>query len=401
MRYMKKAVLVIFLSICTALCLCSCETAPKTSKKNYVTIGRICPMTGEFAEYAEGTLETEKAAVEELNQSGGIFIDALEKKLMVRYLLRDSGSTERGAKEAALQLVEEENVDVIIVSHSDSTVLPVAEICEEKQVPCFCVDADETLWEAQGKHTYSFLVSAGTQEQMDAFLPIWQEKGITSLVILTDQDSSENSFAGKTLKYCAENRITAKEVQLSDDYVKALRDAKADALLCVLDTDDYLNAKRMIHDAGLEMKSSMLVNEHLYYDALEKDPLSSAFDQTYTAEAWAPSFSFTSSLTKQDGKDLADWWNSEYITPCPESLGYKHGIVEVTVETLKRAMAVDADSIVKAAEELNLDTVLGTVHFDQDHFAAVSCVASQWIYEPHSVDKSKWSQILVIEDTDN
>lgn len=105
MRYMKKAVLIIFLSICTALCLCSCESAPKTSKKNYVTIGRICPMTGEFAEYAEGTLETEKAAVEELNQNGGIFIDALEKKLMVRYLLRDSGSTERGAKEAALQLI--------------------------------------------------------------------------------------------------------------------------------------------------------------------------------------------------------------------------------------------------------------------------------------------------------
>lgn len=400
MRDMKKALLVIFISICAALCLCSCASAPKKSKKNYVTIGRICPMTGEFAEYAEGTLEAEKAAVEELNQSGGIFIDALEKKLMVRYLLRDSGSTEKGAEEAALQLIEEENVDLIIVTHSDSTVLPVAKICEEKQVPCFCADADETLWVSQGKHAYSFLISAGVEDQMNAFLPVWKEKAITSLVILTDQEPSEEGFVEKAVKYCATNRITAKAVYLSEDYVKALQDAKADALLCVLDTDDYLSAVQKIRDAGVELKSSMLVNGHLYYDALDKNPLSSVFDQTYTAEAWTPSFSSTSSLTKQSGKDLLDWWNSEYITPCPESLGYKHGIVELTVEALKRAMAVDADAIIKAAEELNLDTVLGTIHFDQNHFASISCVASQWVYEPHSVDKSKWSQVLAIEDTE-
>lgn len=397
---MKKAALVIFLSIITAFCLCSCASAPKKSLKNYVTIGRICPMTGEYAEYAEGTLEAERAAVEELNQSGGIFIDALEKKLMVRYLLRDSGSTEKGAKDAALELIEEENVDLIIVTHTDSTVLPVAEVCEEKQVPCFCADADENLWTKMGKHKYSFLISAGTKEQLDAFLPIWQEKASTSLVILTDMNTSESGFVEKTVKYCANNRITVSEANLSDDYVTALQNAKADALLCVLDTDAYLNAVRRISDAGLVIKSYMLVNEHLYYAALEKDPLSEAFDQTYTAEVWAPSYSSVSSLTRQDGKALSEWWNSEYITPCPESLGYKHGVVEVAVETLKRAMALDAESVIKAAEELNLDTILGTVHFDQNHFAAVPCMASQWVYEPHSVDKSKWSQILALEDTE-
>lgn len=394
MRYMKKAVFIIFLSVCTVLCLCSCGSVSKTSKKNYVTIGRICPMTGEYAEYAEGTLEAEKAAVEELNENGGIFIDALEKKLMVRYLLRDSGSTEKGAKEAALSLIEEENVDLIIVTHSDSTVLPVVKICEEKHVPCFCADAEENSWLAQGKHTYSFLVSAGTEERLNAFLPIWQEQGITSLAILTDEATTKNAFVEKAVKYCADNRITVKEIFLTEDYVKALQDAKADALLCLLDTDDYISALTKIKNAGLEMKTCMLENGHLYLDALNQDSSSSVFDKTYTAEVWAPSFSGTSSLTGLDGQGMKDWWDSEYITPCPESLGYKHGIVEVAVEALKRAMAIDADAIIQAAEELNLDTVLGHIHFDTDHFNALSCVASQWVYEPHSVDKSKWSQIL-------
>lgn len=358
-------------------------------------------MTGDYAEYAEGTLETEMAAIEELNKNGGIFIDALEKKLMIRYLLRDSGSTEKGAKEAAEQLIEEENADLIIVTHTDSTVLPVAKICEEKHVPCFCADAEETLWLEQGKHKYSFLVSAGMQECMDAFLPIWQEKEITSLGILSDPAASGDSFVEKALKYCAANHITAKGISLTDDYMKALQEAKADALLCLMDTDKYISTMTNMNNAGLEMKAYMLVNEQLYYDALNQDPLSSSFDQTYTPEVWAPAFSGVSSLTGQDGKGMQDWWDSEYITPCPESLGYKHGVVEIVVETLKRAMAVDEDAIIKAAEELNLDTVLGHVHFDKNHFAALSCVASQWVYEPHSVDKSKWSQILVFEDTED
>ena len=400
MSQIKRAVFVIFLCVCTAFCLCSCANASKESKKNYVTIGRICPMTGAYAEYAEGTLGVERAAVDELNQNGGIFIDSLEKKLMVRYLLRDSGSTEEGAAEAARQLIEEENVDLIIVTHTDSTVLPVAKICEEKKVPCFCADAEEGFWLAQGEHKYSFLLSAGNEERLDAFLPIWQENDIASLVILTDQATTKNAFVQKAIKYCAANRLTVKEVSLTENYVNALQEANADALLCLLDTADYIRAMTKISDAGLVLRSSMLVNEHLYYDALNKDSSSSVFDQTYTAEVWAPSYSGTSSLTGLDGPGMKDWWDSEYITPCPEALGYKHGIVEVTVEVLKRAMALDADAIIQSAEELSLDTVLGTVQFDQDHFAALSCVASKWVYEPHSVDKSKWSQALALEDTE-
>lgn len=357
-------------------------------------------MTGDYAEYAEGTLEAERAAVDELNQNGGIFIDALDKKLMIRYLLRDSGSTEEGAAEAARQLIEEENVDLIIVTHTDSTVLPVAKICEEKKVPCFCADAEEGYWLSQGEHKYSFLLSAGNEERLNAFLPIWQENDVTSLVILTDQTTTQNAFVEKAVKYCAANRLTVKEAALSDNYVNTLQEAKADALLCLLDTSEYIKAMTKVRDAGLEMKASMLVNEHLYYEALNKDPSASVFDQTYTAEVWAPSYSSTSSLTGQDGAAMKDWWDSEYITPCPEALGYKHGVVEIAVEVLKRAMALDADAIIQAAQELKADTVLGTVQFDQDHFAALSCAASKWIYEPHSVEKSKWSQELAVEDTE-
>ena len=401
---MKKrailAILIVLILCCTAF-LCSCgKSAKKTSKKNYVTIGRICPMSGEYAEYGYGTLEAEKAAVETLNENGGIFIDALEKKLMVRYLLADSGSTEKGAREAALYLIEEENVDLIIVSHTNSTVDPVAQICEEKQIPCFCCDADMETWLAQGTHQYSFLISAGTESRMDAFLTVWTEKNGTSLALITDESTAAKAFSKEVIPYCAENRITVKEYNFTGDLAKTLKEAKVDGILCYLNTNTYLSVKNELDQAGLDLKVCMLINEHMYQDTLESNPLSSVFHGTYTTVAWAPSFSYQSSLTGQDGAGLKEWWDSEYITPCPESLGYKHGVVEIAVEALKRAMAVDADAIVKAATELNITTVLGPVHFDEEHAVTLPCVAAQWVYDSHSVDISKWSQILTPDNTE-
>ncbi|MBR5931967.1 MAG: ABC transporter substrate-binding protein [Lachnospiraceae bacterium] len=398
---MKKrifsAIAIILLLCCTGI-LCSCsQTAQKTSKKNYVTIGRICPMSGEFAEYGYGTLEAEKAAVKELNENGGIFIDALDKKLMVRYLLADSCSTEEGAKEAAIRLIEEENVDLIIVSHTSSTVDPVSQICEEKKVPCFCCDADMETWLAQGDHTYSFLISAGTMSRLDAFRDVWTETDLTSLGLITDESSAAEAFSKAVISYCANNRITVREYNFTGNLARTLSEAKADGILCYLDTGTYLSLKNDLDEAGVELKCCMLVNEHLYYDALGAASLGSAFDGTYTAVAWGPSFTYQSSLTGQDGAGLKEWWDSEYVAPCPESLGYKHGIVEVAVEALKRAMAIDADSIVKAATELNIETVLGPVHFDEAHAVTLPCAASQWIYDAHSVGISKWSQILTPE----
>ena len=399
----KRAIFIIsiVLILCCATFLCGCgKNAKKTSKKNYVTIGRICPMTGEFAEYGYGTLEAEKAAVETLNENGGIFIDALEKKLLVRYLLEDSGSTEEGAREAALRLIEEENVDLIIVSHTSSTVDPVVQVCEEKHVPCFCCDADVETWLAQGKHSYSFLISASTESRLDAFLNVWTEKNGTSLALITDESTAAKAFAKEALSYCTANQIMVKEYNFTGNLAKTLQDAKVDGILCYLNTNTYLKIKDALDQAGLEMKVSMLVNEHMYWDELESNPLGSAFNGTYTTTAWAPSFTYHSSLTGQDGAGLKEWWDSEYVAACPESLGYKHGVVEIAVEALKRAMAVDADAIVKAATELNIETVLGPVHFDQSHTVVLPCVAAQWVYDAHSIEVSKWGQILTPDNTE-
>ena len=86
------------------------------------------------------------------------------------------------------------------------------------------------------------------------------------------------------------------------------------------------------------MKASLLVNEHWPYSELSANSQSASFDETYIPVCWAPAFEYKSSLTKQNGADLEDWWKKEYVSLCPETVGYRHGIIEVVVDILRRAM---------------------------------------------------------------
>lgn len=395
----RKIIALAFIAVFCMCSLCACSFGGgKTSKKNYITIGRICPLSGEYSEYAEGTLETEMAAVEELNESGGIYVDALDKKLMVRYLLEDSGSTKMGAEAAADKLINEENVDVIIVSDTNTTVNAVSGVCEKAKVPCFCVNAEMDSWLAQGSYKYCFNISFDTEGRLQALGEVIKEKGVSNLGLITDTSVEGIAFAEKAQQFCTDGKIKVTAFTYGAEIVKQLKSGKIDGILCCLGTDDYISLKADINRAELGLKASLLVNEHWPYSELSANSQSASFDETYIPVCWAPAFEYKSSLTKQNGADLEDWWKKEYVSICPETVGYRHGIIEVVVDILRRAMAVDSESIVDAAHDISLDTVLGPIAFNRNNSVVLPCVAAQWHYEGSSaLGESKWAETVTVD----
>lgn len=350
-------------------------------------------MSGEYAEYAEGTLETELAAVEELNSSGGIYVDALDKKLMVRFLLEDSHSTREGAKAAAEKLINEENVDLIVVSDTGITVNTVSDICEKSKVPCFCINAEMDSWLAQGTHKYSFNISYDQAGQLEALGKVVADKGVSVLGLISDESEEGKLFAEKAQKYFTEKKIKVLNLKNDENLVKTLKSEKADGILCYMDTDDYISLKAEINRAEIGLKASMLVNEHWPYGTLCTNSQSASFDDTYIPVVWSTAYEYESSLTKENGEKLGDWWKSEYTSMCPESVGYRHGAIEVVVDILRRAMAIDPDSIVTAAHDISLNTVLGKISFNKDNSAILPCIAAQWHYEGSTaMGESKWTE---------
>ncbi len=355
-------------------------------------------MSGEYSEYAEGTLETEMAAVEGLNASGGIYVDALDKKLMIRYLLEDSGSTKKGAEAAAEKLINEENVDIIIVSDTNTTVNSVSNVCEEAKVPCFCVNAEMDSWMDQGPYKYCFNVSYDTEGKLKACEEVVKEKGITNLGLITDDSKEGKAFTEKAQKFCTDEKINVSAYTYGNEIIKQLKTGKIDGILCYLGTDSYISMKADINRAELGLKACILINEHWPYSELAANSQSASFDETYIPICWSPAYEYESSLTEQNGADLEEWWKKEYISLCPESVGYRHGIIEVVVDILRRAMAVDSESIVNAAHAISLDTVLGPIAFNRNNSVVLPCIAAQWHYEGSSaMGEIKWVESVTMD----
>jgi len=108
---------------------------------------------------------------------------------------------------------------------------------------------------------------------------------------------------------------------------------------------------------------------------------------------WSENHPYSSSLTGQSSKELAEQWiedNSNYDY-APAIVGYGHANVEILYDILNRAQSLDTDKILKAADETNLDTIAGNVQYNEDHVSVMSLVTGQWVLN----DDGTWTQEII------
>ena len=369
------------------------------TQKNYITIGCICPLTGDLASYAEGTLDTEEAAVATINENDGLYIDTLQRKLKVRFVVADSKSTEEGAKEAANKLAEEENVDVMICSSDTQTAIAAAKACEDLEIPFFSVGADTEIWKSEGPFTYSFNCGTNTREKCEALAELWKEQGITSVGVLATKSAGTENFVQTVYRFCKDNGFKFTDGGWQDaaapDYaaaVQKLAGGKVEALVCYMSGEDFSRAWSEGGIRSLNLKMCVLDHEHLLPSDVAAAAPGQEILEFYSTTGWDKSYPFESSLTEETGTQLSNQWESLFLSSASELLGMKHASAEIAIDAVKLAMALDADAICSAARSLNVDTVLGTVDFDQDGISTYPCSVLRWSYDVPTVS---WSKELV------
>ena len=392
---MKKTTRIKTILACLLLAVMTCavvsgcgESGTYATQKNFITIGCVCPLTGDLADYGEGSLETEEAAVAAINENGGLYIDTLERKLKVRFVVADSESTKEGAKIAATKLIEEDNVDVMICSSGTMTVNAVAEICEKSEVPCFCVNAETEEWLANGPYEYCFNCSYDYESRIEALADVWTEKGITSVGLLATQSEEADRFAEVLADYCKENDLKYTDPgrleSVNPDItkaVKALSDGEVQCVICFMDCKTFSKVftEGSIHELSLSM--CVLMTTDLFVRDITALKEGSEIQEFYTVACWDKKYPFESSLTDEDGAVLGLWWEDTFLSTSSELLGYKHGSAEIAIDAVKLAMALDSESIASAARSLNVDTLLGLVDFDQSGSCLLPSSVIHWSYD--------------------
>lgn len=394
--------------VCAGAVLAGCAKKGSEDSQKYITIGCVAPLTGELAAFGEGSLETEEAAVAEVNETGGIYMDTLEKKLKIRFTIADSKSTAEGAKEAAKKLIEEDQVDAVICSSGTLTAVAAASVCEKSKVPFFSVGAEQDLWKSGGPYQYCFNCAYDNATRFLALKDMLTERQFSSVGLLSVRTDTTESFANALSEFCKnyDLKFAAAEPMDPDnpDYQKAaaaLSAAKPDALICYMDSSTFSKAFHEGGLSGLGIPFVALLYDDLYTGDLAKTEHGNEIKEFYTVTTWDRKYPFTSSLTDEKSSEIALWWESNFLSSPSDMTGEKHAAAEIAVDAMKLAMAMDPEAIASAAGSLNVDTVIGLVDFDKEGSSILPCSVIRWTYDPMTLSWSRelasHSQLIDVE----
>jgi len=98
-----------------------------------IKIGFNIPMTGDIPEVGEGSKNAAEMYLEDINGAGGLEVGG--KKYMLEFIYMDNESKADSAVNAALKLIEQEQVVAIIGPNSSKQAVPAGGTCNDNRVP--------------------------------------------------------------------------------------------------------------------------------------------------------------------------------------------------------------------------------------------------------------------------
>lgn len=362
-----------------------------------IKIGYVSPTTGPFSAfgeadaYAVGTITTALA--------GGIDVGGTLHPVQI--ITKDSQSDPNRAAEVAGDLILTDGVDIILVSSTPETTNPVTTVAEANQVPAIstitpwqpyffgrqppgtaAADAKPFSW------TYHFFW--GLEDIMAVFLDMWDQVPTNKVVGgLFPNDGDGQAWSGafpdalKAGGYTI--NIPALYEQGSKDFsaqISAFKKAGAEVLTGVPIPPDFTTFWTQAQQQGFTPKVASMGKALLFPASV--DALGPTAGDGLSSEVWwSPSHPFSSSLTGQSAKALADAYTSATGKQWTQPLGFAHAIFEVATDVLKRSGNVDDKAAIRdAIKATALDTVVGKVDWTKNtpvpNVAKTPLVGGQW-----------------------
>ena len=116
---------------------------------------------------------------------------------------------------------------------------------------------------------------------------------------------------------------------------------------------------------------------------------------------WSPKYPFRSALTGESCQEVADAWDSETKKQWTQVIGFKYAGMELAIDVLKRAQSVDKQKILEAIAETDVETLIGHIKYNKDHYCLTPVVTGQWVkgekwpYEPTIINNKQFPVIPI------
>jgi branched-chain amino acid transport system substrate-binding protein len=356
-------------------------------------IGYVSPQTGPLAGFGEADsfiVEKAKAAFAGIKNHG--------KPVNVEVIVKDSQSNSNRAAEVTVELIERNKVDLIVASSAPDTTNPVADQCELSETPCITTVCP---WQpyffgrngdpATGfNYTYHFFW--GLEDVTENYINLWKGSGVGKTIGgLFPNDADGNAWGDpklgfpKPLADAGYKLVDPGRYQvMNNDFSSQIAAFKAAG--CELVTGNMIPpdfATFWSQAAQQQFKPRVVtIGKALLFPSVIAS-LGARGDGLTTEIWWTPSHPFTSSLTGQSAKQLADAYTTATGRAWTQPIGFIHALFELAADIVKRADALDDHKAVLAAlKATDLNTIVGSVNWNgKGPFKNVKrtpLVAGQW-----------------------
>ncbi|MCR5665686.1 MAG: ABC transporter substrate-binding protein [Eubacterium sp.] len=374
------------------------EGGGSSSSGDTITVGVVYPQTGALAAFGAGTEEMYGYAVDEINEAGGIEVDGETKKIELVYA--DSESDPTKASEAANNLINSKNVDIMLTAKTADTTVPVAAACERAGVLCLSVDTPDEAW-ATSDYQYSYHAGFNTENELNSFKDAWDAAGISGgkVGVMHATDTEGQTMINAISEFCEANGYEAVDPGAYNsgdtDYtsiINELKDKGCDAVVGVMLTSDFGTFYSQLKSSGYMPKVTTVAKATLFKEDVDAAGADGLADGLCSEVWWTTSHPYVSSITGETCEELGAKWmeltGDEYA---PATCGYDYANVEILYNVLKNAGSLKLDKLTAACDELSVDTVIGAVDFNDQHYSVQPLVTGQWIYN----EDGTWTQEII------
>jgi branched-chain amino acid transport system substrate-binding protein len=357
---------------------------------NTLVIGYVTPQTGPLAPFGEA----DAFVVDEMTSYFKDHrLDLGGKTYDVKIVVKDTQSDSRRAGDVAGELINNDGADLILAASTPDTVNPVADQCEANGVPCITSVAPwQPYYLGRGATpdkpfhwTYHFFW--GLEDVEAVYQDMWSQVSTNKQVgALWPNDPDGNAWSGDFPKAVGQNGYAMKDPGLYENgtqdfsaQISAYQSAGDQILAGVPIPPDFATFWQQAQQQGFHPVVATVAKAILFPSAVEAiGPSASGLS---TEVWWSPQHPFTSSLTGQTAKELADSYEQSTGRQWTQPIGFVHAMFEVAVAALKSAGSTDGEAVVKALSSLKASTIVGDLDWTSGpvpNVAKTPLVGGQW-----------------------
>jgi branched-chain amino acid transport system substrate-binding protein len=356
-----------------------------------ITVGRVVPTTGPLLDMGRETPWLDDNKLNPINAAGGLKVG--NQKCIINYKIFDSKGTMGGSGQAATKAILDAKVDVVFAQGTPDTTNAPSELCERYKIPCITSNTPIEAWlygpdNKPKKYTYTYHFFFGVPDLVANHVGMIKAlpggfNGKIGYLYPNDPDGVvfakifDPTFKKEGWKPVDPGRF---EQGLPDfsAVINKFKRGRVEVVTGVLAPPDMQNYLQQAAQAGFKPKMYIIDKGTGYPEPMKA--LGKHGEGLLSVNFWSPAYPGKSKFSGYTGQGLVDKYESEnkgksYSPP----LAYTDASYDVLFDALQRAGSTNRTALLKALGTTDLDTVVGQVKFNKQHYSVQPLGGAQWM----------------------